>query len=466
MSTGAGVIAKRYTLDIMNEPTTDPRAQRGLALAQTKRGSIKTLVGTKYLVPSSIGNGSGYVVDTNPRAETCSCPDWAKLGAYDRPHRCKHIWAVIYILRLPDGSELIVEETPRPKKKYPRDWRATNVCRTLIPRLGPAFLEELVDGSGLFSPAAGKRGRGRPPVSERDVVLTALLREFGQATAGEAQVMAEDYRARGTVTLTRVPHYNTLLEKFARPELMPRLHHLLAGSALVLLPLETGFAVDGTGFGSSVYDCFYVEKHGAREQRRKPTKRHRWIEAKVVYGVRTHVIAAVQITEQHVAESPIMPELLRRVIANGGQVSEWYGDAAYLANECAQAVERVGAAFYVDWKRGVTGKTRPALGRLRKKFEADPDLYWSHYDKGRPLAETGNMMLKTRFGHSLRSRTPNAQYAEAMLRCICHNVACLVMAVQELGVEPKYWARDLTELPDFGTTQPRTLEATPTTGVE
>jgi hypothetical protein len=66
----------------------------------------------------------------------------------------------------------------------------------------------------------------------------------------------------------------------------------------------------------------------------------------------------------------------------------------------------------------------------------------SHYGK-RSLAETGNMMMKTRFGHNLRSRTPHAQYAESMLRCICHNVACLVMAVKELNVEPRYWTTDL-----------------------
>jgi hypothetical protein len=46
-------------------------------------------------------------------------------------------------------------------------------------------------------------------------------------------------------------------------------------------------------------------------------------------------------------------------------------------------------------------------------------------------------MLKTRFGHYLRSRAPHAQYAESMLRCVYHNVACLVHAVQELRVEPK-----------------------------
>ena len=107
---------------------------------------------------------------------------------------------------------------------------------------------------------------------------------------------------------------------------------------------------------------------------------------------------------------------------------------------------------YFDWPKHVTGKTNATVRRLYNKSHADQDLYWEHYGK-RSLAETGNMMLKTRFGHYLRSRTPNAQYAECMLRCICHNVACLVHAVKEFDVEPRYWTMNIAELPLFGTTQ-------------
>ena len=429
MSTLRGVISKCYTLAIMNAPITDTsftdfRSQRGLALAQAKRDAIKTLVGTKYLVPSAKDNGSRYVVDT--RDETCTCLDWAQRGGHDRPHRCKYIWAAFFVLKLADGSELIVEEQP---KKYPRDWRATNACRTLIPRLGPTLLAELIDGLGLPAPAPGKKGR--PEVPLREVLLAAALRTFEEKTAGEAVVAAESYCGLGTVHMTRVPSYNTLLRKFARPEHMPLLHRLVAGSALPLIGLESSFAVDGTSFGPSVYDCYHTQKHGSRAQRRAPTPKHRWVDAKIVFGTRTHVIAAVQITEQHVAESPLMPELLRRVVANGGRVTDWCGDAAYLAWYNIEAVEKAGGRPYFDWKRGVTGKTNLTVRRLYNKFLADQDDYWDHYGK-RSLAETGNQMMKVRFGHYLRSRVPHAQYAESMLRCICHNVACLVMAVKEL----------------------------------
>ncbi len=128
------------------------------------------------------------------------------------------------------------------------------------------------------------------------------------------------------------------------------------------------------------------------------TKRHRWVSGKIVFGTMTHCVASVQITEPTVAECDMMPELLRRVVANGGQISEWLGDA--------------GGEPYFDWPERVTGKTRPIIRRLYNKFLADQDDYWRHYHQ-RSLAETGISMMKTRFGHYLRSRVPHAQYAES-----------------------------------------------------
>jgi len=433
----------------MNEATSsDPRSLRGLALAQAKKDSIKALVGTKYLVPSAADNGSRYVVDT--KAESCSCLDWSTRGGHDRPHRCKHLWAVFYVLKLADGSELIVEE--KPKKKYPRNWKATNACRTLIPHFAPHFCELLVDGLGLRGRVPGENGR--PAVPLRDVLLTALIRAFENLTAAEAIVQVKRYCAMGLIRMTRVPSYNTLLRVFAKPEHMALLHRLLSGSALPLIGLEDTWAVDGTGFGTSVYDHHYKQKHGTNAEKRKPTK-HGWAGVKIVFGVRTLVAAAAQVTDQHAGESPIMPELLRRVLANGGRVSEWLGDSAYLAWYNVAAVEAVGGTPFYDWRDGVTGKTHPeTVGRLYRRFHDDQDLYWEHYGK-RSLAESGMNSIKTRFGHALRSRVQHAQFAELMLRLICHNVAQLIMAVQEFNVDPRYWAQELiAKLPDFGTTRP------------
>jgi transposase len=272
------------------------------------------------------------------------------------------------------------------------------------------------------------------------VLLAAALRAFEDTTAGGAVVAAENYRALGFVNMTTIPSYNTLLREFAKPVYMPLLHKLVAGSAWPLIGLESKFAIDGTGFGSGVYDCYLTEKHGSDpKKRRPPTKRHRWVDARIVFGTTTHVVAAVQITEPNTvgaSESELMPTLLKRTIENGGRVSEWLADAAYMSWYNVDAVEEVGAVPYIDFPERVTGVTRPSIRRLYNRFQADKEEYQRHYHQ-RSHAETGNSMIKTRFSHWLRSRKPHAQYAESMLRCIGHNVACLVQAVEELGIEPR-----------------------------
>lgn len=127
----------------------------------------------------------------------------------------------------------------------------------------------------------------------------------------------------------------------------------------------------------------------------------------------------------------------------------------HAAHRSADALE---APFY-DWKEGVTGKTQPeTVGRLYERFKLDEDLYWERYGR-RSLAESGMHAVKQRFGYTLSSRAKPAQFAEVMLRLICHNVAQLIMAVQEFEVDPRYWAKELiAKLPDLGSTQPRGVE--------
>jgi len=437
-----------------DEISSDIRSQRGLALAQAHKDAIKVLVGTKYLVPSAAGNGSTYVVDVRTDNERCSCLDWSKLGGHGRSHRCKHIFAVIHVVTLADGSELIMKEPP--KKKYPRNWTATNVCRTLIPHLAPHYFELLVDGLGLRGWKPGDNGRP-PETPLRDVLLVALIRAFYNLTAGEAIAQADVYWKAGLITLTKVPHYNTLLYVFARPEHMALLHRLLAGSALPLIGLEDTFAVDGTGFSTRVYGHHHKKKHGTDAEKIALSK-HDWAEAKIVFGVRTLCAPAAQVTDQHVGEPRFMPELLRRIVAGGAHVKEWLGDIAYNAWYNIRAVEEIGATPFFDFKDNVTGKTRPdTVGRLYRRLQDDQDLYWERYGR-RSLAESGMHAIKQRFGYTLSSRAKPAQFAEVMLRLICHNVAQLIMAVQEFQIDPRYWAKELMDkLPEFGSTQPRDI---------
>lgn len=47
-------------------------------------------------------------------------------------------------------------------------------------------------------------------------------------------------------------------------------------------------------------------------------------------------------------------------------------------------------------------------------------------------------MVKFRFGERLKSRGLTAQYNEILLKYLCHNLSCLAVAIDTLGIEPRF----------------------------
>jgi len=50
-------------------------------------------------------------------------------------------------------------------------------------------------------------------------------------------------------------------------------------------------------------------------------------------------------------------------------------------------------------------------------------------------------MIKAKFGDSMRSKTERAQINEALCKVLCHNICCLIQAMYELGLKPKFYAQ-------------------------
>jgi len=59
----------------------------------------------------------------------------------------------------------------------------------------------------------------------------------------------------------------------------------------------------------------------------------------------------------------------------------------------------------------------------------------------RSNVETTFHMIKSKFGDSLRSKTPTAQINEALCKVLCHNLCCLIQSMFELSVKPEFWAQ-------------------------
>ena len=135
----------------------------------------------------------------------------------------------------------------------------------------------------------------------------------------------------------------------------------------------------------------------------------------------------------------MLAPLLTSTVRAGFDVREVSADKAYLSNEILTAIEDVGAVPYVPFKinsRGTGGSA--AWRRLWHTFEARNDEFLAHYHQ-RSNVETTFSMVKRKFGASVRAKTPAAQMNEVLLKCLCHNLACVVQAIHEVGIEPRFW---------------------------
>jgi transposase len=70
-------------------------------------------------------------------------------------------------------------------------------------------------------------------------------------------------------------------------------------------------------------------------------------------------------------------------------------------------------------------------------FEFQRDEFLSHYHK-RSNVETTFSMIKAKFGDALRSKSPTAQFNEALCKVLCHNICVVIGAMHELGLSADF----------------------------
>jgi transposase len=232
--------------------------------------------------------------------------------------------------------------------------------------------------------------------------------------------------------MTRVPTYNTVFKYMEKPELLPLLKRLVNESARPLAAVERSFAVDGTGFATQTYARWFDYKHG--EDRRV----QRWVKLHAMVGTLTNVITDAEVTEGSANDSPEFAPLVARTAANGFQVSEVSADKAYLSHANLAAVEKVGGVPFVPFKSNSGTGGSEAWERMYHYFSLNREAFLGHYHK-RSNVESTFSAMKRKFGSGVRSRLQASQYNEVLLKCLCNNLSCLVHAIHEFGIEPRFW---------------------------
>jgi transposase len=401
-----------------------PREERGLIIAATSRLS-RNADGT-WRVPSQTNREAVYYT-VNIETKACTCPD-CKEGGFV----CKHYFAATIVHNrdvLPDGTVIEQSQFAFTEKKvtYKQDWAAYNLAQSTEKRRFQILLAELCRNVAEF-----ERPDGRPgpkPHFIRDALFSMVFKIYCGLSSRRFSCDLLEAHDKGH-TVRPVPGVK-ISSFFEDKRYTPILSELVSYSARPLSVVEKDFAIDSSGFGTNKFERWYDQKYGVTRQRSV------WVKTHIATGVKTNVVTAVRILDK---DSPDSPQFVPLVKETRGHfdIGEVSADKAYASLENFTQVAKMGGEAFIAFKSNTTGKVGGAFEKAFHYFQFNQEEYMAHYHK-RSNVESTFSAVKRKFGDSIRSKNDVAMVNEVFCKFIAHNLCCLIMEEEVLGIVPVLW---------------------------
>lgn len=381
-----------------------------------------TFDGDAWRVPSQSSSGTYRV--TIGAQPSCECEDFAL-----RQLPCKHILAARLVCARDHGGvepKIVADAVPK-RPTYKQNWTAYNTAQATEKRRLQVLLHELVSGLPDRERPANKRGP--KPHLVRDCIFAMAFKVYcGLSTRRFSTDLLEAHQ-KGYVTKP-IPGAK-VSAFFEDPYFTPILKALIAQSALPLRVVETRFAIDSSGFGSSRYEKWYDHKYGVTRNKCV------WVKAHIACGVKTNVVTAVRILDKDAGDCPQFVPLTKET-ARGFTIDEMSADKAYASLENFEAIAGCGGTAFIAFKANATGGVGGMFEKMFHFFQFNREEYLTHYHQ-RSNAESTFSAVKRKFGDSVMSKTDTAMVNEVLCKILCHNLTCLIQEQETLGIVPMFW---------------------------
>ena len=165
-----------------------------------------------------------------------------------------------------------------------RNWTAYDAAQTEEKRRFVVLLAELC--STVAQPE--QRGKGRPRLPLSDMLFASVYKVYVGFSLRRFTSDLRQAFVEGQVN--SMPHFNSMSNYMAKPELTDILKSLITASSLPLKAVETDFAVDSSGFSTSRYVRWFNKKYG------RETDNREWVKCHLMCGVNTKTVSAVDIS--------------------------------------------------------------------------------------------------------------------------------------------------------------------------
>ncbi|MGI0133859.1 MAG: transposase [Candidatus Micrarchaeaceae archaeon] len=390
----------------------DARETKGRQIAQTCQIGRK---GNGWVVPSQSGRGS-YMVFQRAAGFVCNCPDYEL-----RQTKCKHVIAVeITVLKWFDAKGNKIGEIRRVQSV--QNWAVYNKSQIEEKERFMALLKGLVE----TIPEQHREGRGRPNMPVRDLLFASALKVYSQFSL--RRFMTDLQASLQSRYVDNAPCYSLVGKFMERADMTPVLYGLVEKSAMPLKGVEDRFAIDSSGFRTTKFSEYCVEKHNTKRQ-------HQFLKAHICTGVNTNIISSCKITDENGSDCIEFAPLAQITHDNGFTIAEMTADKAYSSRDNLECIASMDGKAYIPFKSNATGKARGSVEwkRMYHLFMYRRDEFLTHYHM-RSNVESTFFMLKAKFNDMLKSRTRTAQINELLLKILCHNIVVVNSAMNELGV--------------------------------
>ncbi len=336
---------------------------------------------------------------------------------------CGKKWHVRLTSKQERRPPFIPEITPPEKETVLINWPAYNDAQTQEKLM---FLE-LLNSLCAFIPETENGQVGRPKVGLQEMTFCLVAKLYEGLSSRRVSSDLELAMRKGHIS--RVPHFNTMLNYFNDPQMTPILEALIRFSALPLKGFENVFAVDASGLSSAFYSRWLDVRLDAKKKATQD-----WIKVHVICGVKSNIVTAIKITDGKSNDCPHFPELVRKT-AEHFRVKEVSADKAYSSRKNIDVVFEVGGIPYILFKKGATGNPRGSMAwrKMYNYCQFYSEQFIQRYHQ-RSNVESTFSMLKRKFSSKLMMKNEVAQVNEALAMVLCHNLCVLIKEICANGI--------------------------------
>jgi transposase len=160
--------------------------------------------------------------------------------------------------------------------------------------------------------------------------------------------------------------------------------------------------------------------------------------------VKTNIVTALEVLEQHSADCPQFKGLIETTVQNF-KLDYVTADKGYLSRENLEYANDLGSVAYIPFKSNSTpGEPQSIWEKMFFFYNLHRESFLKKYH-ARSNIESTFSMVKAKFDDSVRSKSDVAMINEVFCKFLAHNLCVVHQSMIELEITGEFWEENMGE---------------------